>query len=329
MNALRKVDYLLDLCDQYLDGKKFNPPLTLPQISRGDTVQFLEEYMKKDIFSIIKKANQFKIKALNVFEYKCIKYNMFIVPRLQRHPKFNSVIKTQLLSTNATILDIGCCFGTDLRYCLYLGCKKHQVLGVDISSDFIELGFDFFGDKSVLKNRFISDDILGNDGCDFVNHALELNNHKRFDFFGDKSVLKNRFISDDILGNDGCDFVNHALELNNHKRFDVIYIGNVYHLLTEKQCELLTTITTSLISTNNGIVYGSTVGCDVPGEYLRKNKTRYLHSKQSLQEMMKTHGTFKNIVVETNEKAVQRMTRYHKPSSTDNHYTYLNFFCRT
>eukprot|EP01083_Nonionella_stella_P135702 412800_1 len=290
MNALRKVDYLLDLCDQYLDGKKFNPPLTLPQISRGDTVQFLEEYMKKDIFSIIKKANQFKIKALNVFEYKCIKYNMFIVPRLQRHPKFNSVIKTQLLSTNATILDIGCCFGTDLRYCLYLGCKKHQVLGVDISSDFIELGFDFFGDKSVLKNRFISDDILGNDGCDFVNHALEL---------------------------------------NNHKRFDVIYIGNVYHLLTEKQCELLTTITTSLISTNNGIVYGSTVGCDVPGEYLRKNKTRYLHSKQSLQEMMKTHGTFKNIVVETNEKAVQRMTRYHKPSSTDNHYTYLNFFCHT
>ena len=291
--TLNRIDYLINLCDQSLKNSS-NPPLILNRISQ-DTRKFLKFYGNKNIFEMIKKANDFRDKALNVYEYRCIKYSMFIMPRMNRTSRFKTDITPKLLSSKKTsILDIGCCFGTDLRYCLFVGCHKEQILGVDISQDFINLGFEFFNDKHQLNDRFITMNVLDENGKNFIDLALKL---------------------------------------NNNKKFDVIHIGNIYHLLTENDCKLLTKIASSLLVDKNGIIFGGTVGVESkPGVYRRRkgnnkqHKMRYLHNKDSLRTLFENDGNFKCVSVSINNRSVQKMTQYRKPISGETHYTYLNFY---
>ena len=66
--------------------------------------------------------------------------------------KYQTII---IAGWKSKLLDTGCCFGTDIRYCINSGCDPKQVLGVvNISNDFIELGFNYFKDKTATENRF-------------------------------------------------------------------------------------------------------------------------------------------------------------------------------
>ena len=285
---LDRIEYLMNLCDQCIKSRS-NPPLLLQRINK-DSREFLECYTKNTIFEIIKKANNFRDRALKVFEYRCIKYSMFILPRLNKTAKFITEIRPKLLSSKqASILDIGCCFGTDLRYCLYSGCNKTQILGVDISKEFINLGFEFYGDKHELNDRFFTMDIFHENG-------------KRF--------------------------INHAIKLNDNEKFDVIYIGSVYHLLSKEQCKSLTQIASSLIKESDGIIFGGTVGVESkPGNYPRsKQKMRYLHTKDSFEIMLKSNTKFRKVSVNVNSRSVQAMTRYRKSIEGETHYSYFNFY---
>ena len=265
-SVLDKVDYMLNVCDQYLsNGDKDYvfalPVITLETVSK-EVMEFIESYTQKDKFEIVKQTVLFRDKALKSFEYGCIRGARFIHPPIITHPKWKTEIKPVLSSSDAgvNILDIGCCFGTDVRYCINLGCDPRQVLGVDISNDFIELGFDYFGDRKTLENRFI--------------------------------VMN-------VLENDGKKFIDAALKMNDNKLFDIIQIAAVYHLLTEREGEVMMKLAVSLVNKSNGIIFGTALGCKTEGPSYRKEKLRYLHSEQSFEKLMGKFGNFEDISIDS------------------------------
>ena len=57
-------------------------------------------------------------------------------------------------------MDVGCCFGTDLRVLAHDGIPSHQLIGMDIENEFIELGYELFCDRESFNGRFSICNIL-------------------------------------------------------------------------------------------------------------------------------------------------------------------------
>eukprot|EP01084_Bolivina_argentea_P173821 301106_1 len=262
-NCLLQIDYILNICDQCLHPNDNQLPILSLQSISNKMAHFFESYTKQTKYEIIKKTVLFREKALKSCDYGCIRYGTFIKSQMILHPQWLSHIKPKLLlSTNnsqSSILDIGCCFGTDLRYCLHLGCNKNQILGVDINADFINLGFDYFGDRELLTERFIAMNVL-----DPI-------------YNGQTKLLNN----------------------NNYNLFEIIQISHVYHLLNEKEGNLLMKLCVSLLKKPNGIIFGKFWGCKKEGVSYRRDKLRYLHSKQSFKCLMEKYGNFQQILIQT------------------------------
>lgn len=59
-----------------------------------------------------------------------------------------------------TFLDLGCCFGQDIRKLVVDGAPSDNILGVDTEGRFAELGYDLFRDWNTLKARFFAQSIF-------------------------------------------------------------------------------------------------------------------------------------------------------------------------
>jgi len=66
------------------------------------------------------------------------------------------------LKAGESFLDLGCCFGQELRQLVYDGVPSENLYGSDLRSEFIQLGYQLFGDKDTIKATFIPSDIFDN-----------------------------------------------------------------------------------------------------------------------------------------------------------------------
>ncbi len=57
-------------------------------------------------------------------------------------------------------LDLGCCFGQDLRKLAADGAPSEHLYGSDLRPEFFALGYDLFRDKSTLKSKFLVGDVF-------------------------------------------------------------------------------------------------------------------------------------------------------------------------
>jgi SAM-dependent methyltransferase len=64
---------------------------------------------------------------------------------------------------NATVLDLGCCFGQDLRWLAGDGAPTANMYASDLHGELWELGYDLFHDRETMKAQFIQADILNED----------------------------------------------------------------------------------------------------------------------------------------------------------------------
>lgn len=85
---------------------------------------------------------------------------MDIDPTLQ-DPAFQAVSK-RLLEPGATeaLLEVGCCLGPIIRHLVAQGVPGERLYGTDLLSQFIELGFDLFRDRSLIRATFVCGDML-------------------------------------------------------------------------------------------------------------------------------------------------------------------------
>lgn len=66
------------------------------------------------------------------------------------------------LQQGATLLDMGCCFGQDIRKLVYEGVPAEQLTGTELEPVFVDLGYELFRDKDTLSAKFVVGDIFAN-----------------------------------------------------------------------------------------------------------------------------------------------------------------------
>ncbi|PQE32764.1 methyltransferase domain-containing protein [Rutstroemia sp. NJR-2017a WRK4] len=67
-------------------------------------------------------------------------------------PEYPNVVSR--LQNGETLLDLGCCFGQDLRKAAYDSGSSSNLYGADLEGQFIELGYELFQDKDKFNGQF-------------------------------------------------------------------------------------------------------------------------------------------------------------------------------
>lgn len=93
--------------------------------------------------------------------YPCIGVFRFLDFPACLSPAYPEVHKR--VQSGETFLDLGCCFGQDIRKLIHDGAPSDNIIGVDIEARFIDLGYDLFRDRETLKARFYTGDVFADD----------------------------------------------------------------------------------------------------------------------------------------------------------------------
>ncbi|KAI8612579.1 hypothetical protein BC830DRAFT_549929 [Chytriomyces sp. MP71] len=76
-------------------------------------------------------------RGLHIF--KCIQERVFAEPRVHNHPSYPD-IHVKLNNSNFTVLELGCCYGTDARKMLSDGLDESRLTVSDVNAAYFELG---------------------------------------------------------------------------------------------------------------------------------------------------------------------------------------------
>jgi phospholipid N-methyltransferase len=67
------------------------------------------------------------------------------------------------LKAGEKLLDLGCCFGQEIRQLVHDGAPSENMYGSDLRKDFMDIGYDLFLDTNTLKSNFIASDVFDDD----------------------------------------------------------------------------------------------------------------------------------------------------------------------
>ena len=76
---------------------------------------------------------------------------------LNGHPLYPQVVTR--MKDRENFLDLGCCFGQDLRQLVADGAPSENIYGLDIEGPLIDVGYDLFMDRGKIKSTFIVGDV--------------------------------------------------------------------------------------------------------------------------------------------------------------------------
>jgi SAM-dependent methyltransferase len=74
-------------------------------------------------------------------------------------PNYPTILQ-RLKTGDENFLDLGCCFGQEIRRLVHDGVPSSHLWGTDLRPEFFELGYKLFQDKDTLKSNFIAADIF-------------------------------------------------------------------------------------------------------------------------------------------------------------------------
>ena len=97
-------------------------------------------------------------KAWPIGEYPCVGQWIFLLPSISAFPEYPQLLRRA--QAGATVLDLGCCFGQNLRLLAADDVPTNQMYAVDISAEFWILGFELFRDQEKMKATFLEAEIL-------------------------------------------------------------------------------------------------------------------------------------------------------------------------
>ncbi|KAI8983391.1 hypothetical protein BD414DRAFT_490779 [Trametes punicea] len=95
------------------------------------------EELKRHILAV-------QAEAYAIYPYPCIRRFAFMSLKLARLPAYKQLLTLGAERKGAIFLDIGCCFGNDIRKAIYDGYPMEDVIGSDLHPEFWELGHKLF-----------------------------------------------------------------------------------------------------------------------------------------------------------------------------------------
>lgn len=96
--------------------------------------------------------------AWEIFPYPCIGNYRFLTLTLRTFEQYPEI--RERLQRGERLLDLGCCFGQEIRQLVADGAPAENLYGCDLREEYMELGHKLFRDKDTLKSTFITADIL-------------------------------------------------------------------------------------------------------------------------------------------------------------------------
>ncbi|EGO30024.1 hypothetical protein SERLADRAFT_359735 [Serpula lacrymans var. lacrymans S7.9] len=98
-------------------------------------------------------------KAYKIFPYPCIRFLGFTETTIYNLPAYQHVLKLGQERKGAILLDIGCCFGGDVRKAVADGFPVQNVIASDLHAEFWDLGHELFkSTPETFPASFISGD---------------------------------------------------------------------------------------------------------------------------------------------------------------------------
>lgn len=77
---------------------------------------------------------------------------------ISHHPLYTTILDR--VKSGDRLLDLGCCFGQDIRKLVSDGAPSENLVGSDLSPAFLDLGYDLFLDRETLKSKFYAADVF-------------------------------------------------------------------------------------------------------------------------------------------------------------------------
>ncbi|KAL0959906.1 hypothetical protein HGRIS_011571 [Hohenbuehelia grisea] len=100
-------------------------------------------------------------KSYEVFRYPCIRNFGFTELRCTTLPAYEQAIKLGKERHGAIFLEVGCCFGTDLRKAAADGIPVQNMIGTDLRGDFWKIGHELFkSNPETWPVPFIAGDVF-------------------------------------------------------------------------------------------------------------------------------------------------------------------------
>ncbi|KAK1751008.1 hypothetical protein QBC47DRAFT_392072 [Echria macrotheca] len=136
----------------------YDPPLT----SVEEPVQdLLQSYSGIPPNEVLPRVIETRDKIWEIFPWPCVGQFRFLDLSLIRKLIYPEILAR--LQSGDRILDVGCCFAQDLRKLAHDGAPRSSLYGLEKQSEFIDLAYDFFGDKETFGGKFIRADLLDRD----------------------------------------------------------------------------------------------------------------------------------------------------------------------
>lgn len=99
-------------------------------------------------------------KAFALHPWPCIGQLRFLRFSLSSYPAYPWIVKRLQSDRHAKLLDLGCCFGQDLRKAVADGVRSEQLVGLDKFAELNQLGYELFRDRDKLSLQFHERDIM-------------------------------------------------------------------------------------------------------------------------------------------------------------------------
>ncbi|KAK9413610.1 hypothetical protein SUNI508_11819 [Seiridium unicorne] len=122
--------------------------------------KLLEDYSKVPYAEVVKHVNGIRERGFEANPYPCIGLYRFTILTLLTHPSYASITSRLQATEDASYLDVGCCFGQDLRQLVLDGVPSQRLTGLDVAGPLMNLGYDMFLDQSTLQSRFVVADVF-------------------------------------------------------------------------------------------------------------------------------------------------------------------------
>lgn len=124
-----------------LDFYTVTAATTIPENAR----QLLIKYAGLSPEEVDSHVDAIREKAFKIFPYPCIGMYRFLDLSLTKTEVYSEVLER--VKNGEHFLDLGCCFGQEIRQLIADGAPAENLHGSDLRQEFVDLGYDLFKDK--------------------------------------------------------------------------------------------------------------------------------------------------------------------------------------
>ncbi|KAG1808902.1 uncharacterized protein BJ212DRAFT_1467045 [Suillus subaureus] len=153
-----------------------------------DTLRLHKKFSKNSNESsavVIQRIGDARRTGIRVAPHTCIRESIFAEPRIDHHFQHQEVQETRRSRPyRMTLVDLGCCMGTDLRKLVVDGFPVLDIMGLDIENRFFDIGRLMYNEGDTPSIKFKQTDALDPLFCE-RNARLE----SKFDFVHSANVL--------------------------------------------------------------------------------------------------------------------------------------------